>query len=184
VKAAGCHYTLDYPNTLEKAVPTLLRLSDEQRRQQSRVDILHKHFRTLSADMKDKAQKKDREGGAKKYKKLRISGDAPGATLFFKTEGQSQEAHGSWFRANTATSIPHWKISSTSNPRSSGFCMAGFPPQPTIAPDTRIVAFGSCFAENITKHLAKRNFNVLTRKDGDSSSAYVVRSAKEWSIQR
>jgi hypothetical protein len=44
-----------------------------------------------------------------------------------------------------------------------------------IGPDTKIVAFGSCFASNITEWLAKRNFSVLTKKDGEHSNAYIVR---------
>ena len=49
------------------------------------------------------------------------------------------------------------------------------PPEPLIGPDTKIVAFGSCFAANITEWLSKRNFSVLTRKDGEYADAYIVR---------
>ncbi len=41
-----------------------------------------------------------------------------------------------------------------------------------ITPQTRITAFGSCFAENISNWLAARNYNILTRDE--SSRAYVV----------
>lgn len=42
-----------------------------------------------------------------------------------------------------------------------------------VTPDTRITAFGSCFAENISNWLAGRNYNILTRDEG--SNAYVVK---------
>ncbi len=47
------------------------------------------------------------------------------------------------------------------------------PAQPIITPATKITAFGSCFAENISDWLVRRNFRVLT-KDDSNSDAYVV----------
>jgi hypothetical protein len=49
------------------------------------------------------------------------------------------------------------------------------PQAPLIGPETRIAAFGSCFAQHISDWLGQRNFSVLTRKDGDYRAAYVVR---------
>ena len=49
------------------------------------------------------------------------------------------------------------------------------PEVPVIGPETKLVAFGSCFAANITDWLAQRNFNILTRPDGPNSEAYIVR---------
>ena len=42
-----------------------------------------------------------------------------------------------------------------------------------IKPDTKITAFGSCFASNISDWLSKRNFRVLN-KGQDATRAYVV----------
>jgi hypothetical protein len=42
-----------------------------------------------------------------------------------------------------------------------------------IRGDTRITAFGSCFAENIADYLTRRNFHVLNNKEG-GGRAYVV----------
>ena len=47
------------------------------------------------------------------------------------------------------------------------------PEAPCITPETRITAFGSCFAANISSWLHRRNFRVLN-KDEDASGAYVV----------
>jgi len=48
------------------------------------------------------------------------------------------------------------------------------PPEPLITPETQITAFGSCFAENISNWLSKRNFRVLTKDPDAAKSAYVV----------
>lgn len=54
--------------------------------------------------------------------------------------------------------------------------LAGWvPAAPSITPETNIVAFGSCFAEHITKWLGQRNFNVLNRKDGAWGETYIAR---------
>jgi hypothetical protein len=54
--------------------------------------------------------------------------------------------------------------------------LAGWlPEEPLIDRDTRIVAFGSCFAANITQYLAGRRFNVLTAKGGEHADTYLVR---------
>ena len=47
------------------------------------------------------------------------------------------------------------------------------PAAPMVTPETRITAFGSCFAANISNWLAARNYSVLTRDQG--SNAYVVK---------
>lgn len=49
------------------------------------------------------------------------------------------------------------------------------PETPQIATDTKVVAFGSCFAANITKWLSARKYSVLTNKDDNDSASYVVR---------
>ncbi|UWQ21779.1 GSCFA domain-containing protein [Jannaschia sp. W003] len=47
------------------------------------------------------------------------------------------------------------------------------PEAPMVTPETRICAFGSCFAANISNWLASRNYSVLTKDQG--SNAYVVK---------
>lgn len=47
------------------------------------------------------------------------------------------------------------------------------PDAPWITPQTRITAFGSCFAANISSWLHRRNFRVLNKAD-EASNAYVV----------
>ncbi len=47
------------------------------------------------------------------------------------------------------------------------------PSEPIITSDSKITAFGSCFAANISDWLARRNFRVLTRDDA-RANAYVI----------
>lgn len=44
------------------------------------------------------------------------------------------------------------------------------PPAPFVGPQTRIAAFGSCFANNIRQYLAARGYTILT---GSDTAAYV-----------
>ena len=54
------------------------------------------------------------------------------------------------------------------------YVLRGWKPKaPIITPDTQITAFGSCFANNISQWLSKRNFRVLN-KEGDPKRAYVI----------
>ena len=63
------------------------------------------------------------------------------------------------------------------------------PSQPFINADTTIVAFGSCFANNISKYLNGLGFNVATKKDeiayvsklGDGMvNTFAIRQQFEW----
>lgn len=85
-----------------------------------------------------------------------------------------QRAHSSWYRGPNCNFNP-----STANLASAESVIeyvvgAWAPPSPLIGPDTRICAFGSCFAANISMWLASRSFNVLTEQDV-SKASYVVR---------
>jgi hypothetical protein len=81
----------------------------------------------------------------------------------------------SWFRGESCNFHP-FKADLAPHDAVLKQVLAGWlPGQPLIDQDTRIVAFGSCFAANITEYLANRKFNVLTAKDGEHSGAYLVR---------
>ncbi len=83
------------------------------------------------------------------------------------------ETHGTWFRgAHT-----HFNPDGAQMVGAEGvpeFVLKGWLPEgKPIGPDTRITAFGSCFAANISDWLSKRNFRVLN-KGADATRAYVV----------
>lgn len=67
------------------------------------------------------------------------------------------------------------------------------PASPFITPATRITAFGSCFAANISNWLAARNYNILTRDEGSNAyvvtcgegmvNSFVIRQQFEWAFE-
>jgi hypothetical protein len=89
--------------------------------------------------------------------------------------GVSQIAHHTWFRGDNCNYNPVVE-NMRSETSTFEYVLQGWTPKtPLISPSTKVVAFGSCFANNITEWLAKRSFSVLTQKDGNKSSSYVVR---------
>ncbi|MGH6890206.1 MAG: GSCFA domain-containing protein [Rhizomicrobium sp.] len=88
--------------------------------------------------------------------------------------GRRQRVNWSWYRG------PDCNFSPTTDDISKAQSVVRYvvgswaPQEPLIGPDTRICAFGSCFARNISEWLASRRFTVLT-KPNPSSSSYVVR---------
>jgi len=92
---------------------------------------------------------------------------------FQPTTGKSREFK-SWFRGEHTNKQPgRADLYSLGGLRR--YVLHGFAPdEPLIDESTQITAFGSCFAANISNHLAKRNFTVSGRGE-DGSNAYVVR---------
>ncbi len=103
----------------------------------------------------------------------RPQGQKSKAVLFQRIKGDSPDFR-TWFRGEHMNINPsrHHMVSIDAVRR---WVLAGWePPEPMISPETRITAFGSCFAANISNWLSKRNFRVLTDSKG-SNSAYVIR---------
>lgn len=88
-------------------------------------------------------------------------------------DADEDEVHGTWFRGAHTHFNPSraQMIGADAVPE---FVLKGWAPEDRpIKPDTRITAFGSCFASNISDWLSKRNFRVLN-KGADATRAYVV----------
>jgi hypothetical protein len=105
----------------------------------------------------------------------RIVLDGPNEAFHFSAGEQRQRAHRTWFRGEHCNFNPgsHDFASPESIKR---HVLAGLiPDEPKIGPDTRIMAFGSCFAANISRWLAARQFNIVTNKDGAHKDTYLVR---------
>lgn len=104
--------------------------------------------------------------------------------------GQAQRASGTWYRGEhcnfnpTLADLEDWRAAA-------GHVLHGWlPPEPRIDRETRIVAFGSCFAAHIAKWLAGRRYDVLTERAGAQSfvvrcgeglvNSFVIRDQFEW----
>jgi hypothetical protein len=93
--------------------------------------------------------------------------------IVFKDGGKKQKVTYTWFRGDhcnygpTSTHLEDWE-------GYRDYFLHGFAPSaPHITPHTRITAFGSCFAANISAWLARRNYQVLNKSE--QSGAYVIR---------
>jgi hypothetical protein len=95
--------------------------------------------------------------------------------LRFSIDGVQQGAHSTWFRGEHCNFNPHAENMLSQDSVLKHVLAGWLPEKPLIDRDTRIVAFGSCFAANITAYLASREFNVLTSKEGAHASTYLVR---------
>jgi len=78
-----------------------------------------------------------------------------------------------WYRGETTNFNP--KVAGLVDVESAtDFVLKGWAPErPLITPDTKITAFGSCFAANISNWLSQRNFRVLNKAEA-VKPAYVV----------
>lgn len=94
----------------------------------------------------------------------------------FEIDGEKQIAHSTWFRGDHCNFNPNYR-NMESHKAVDKFILKGWKPEsPIIDKDTKIMAFGSCFAENISKWLSTRKFNVVTKDpDADNDDVYVVR---------
>lgn len=108
----------------------------------------------------DTAPHIDRDGPAKKV-------------VMQKMEGNDRD-HTTWFRGEHTNFNPKKPAMVGPSAIHDHVLHGWMPPEPMITPNTKITAFGSCFASNISEWLATRHFNVLN-KDEEAGEAYVVR---------
>ena len=95
--------------------------------------------------------------------------------IHFSIDRQRQHADYTWFRGDHCNFNPNRKNLRGAQDMVAHVLHGWLPETPVISPATRIAAFGSCFAKHISAWLARREFAVLTRKDGDYNNSYVVR---------
>lgn len=88
----------------------------------------------------------------------------PIPSVTVKSGKDIQKFNGSWYRGNSTNFIPSKKLLNQPNSIKEYILKGYFPSKPFIEKDTVITAFGSCFAQHITKHLISNGFNVLGKK--------------------
>ena len=88
-------------------------------------------------------------------------------------EDGTRTAHSVWFRGPHTNRAPKMPAMIPQTAVLEHVLRGWAPESPVIDRDTRITAFGSCFAANISKHLGKRNYRV-SAQDPDAQKAYVV----------
>lgn len=92
----------------------------------------------------------------------------------FSSGGEAQAASRTWFRGHGARFTPTLAQMREAHAVPDHILDGFLPPAPVIRHDTRILAFGSCFAIHITRWLAQRQYTVLNT-DEAQKDAYIVR---------
>lgn len=87
-------------------------------------------------------------------------------------DGLKRKVSATFFRGDSTNFYPRDSSLETDDVIPAYVARGWPPPRRFIKATTPIVAFGSCFAENISKHLAKIGFNVLTKQD---NQAYITK---------
>ena len=96
-----------------------------------------------------------------------------GAQTFNFQHTRKEGVFRTWFRGEHTNFNPDFEKMAEADAAQKWVTQGWEPAERIVTPDTRITAFGSCFAANISNWLAARNYNILTRDEG--SNAYVVK---------
>lgn len=93
--------------------------------------------------------------------------------LLYKTKSDSQKFGGHWFRGKNCNFIPSKKHFDDENFFEKYFLEGLKPQHPFIHKNTNILAFGSCFAAEVSKHLSDKQYCVFNKKY--STDAHIIR---------
>lgn len=88
----------------------------------------------------------------------------PIPSVIVKSGKDIQKFNGSWYRGKSTNFIPSKKLLNQPNSIKEYILKGYFPSKPFIEKKSVITAFGSCFAQHITKHLISNGYNVLGKK--------------------
>lgn len=86
----------------------------------------------------------------------------------YEQDGQMKRTSPSFYRGETVNYHPNDESLKQPNVVDTYLVKGWMPSEGFVTKDTPVVAFGSCFAGNISKYLHKRGYNILTRKDNKS----------------
>ncbi|WP_342235186.1 GSCFA domain-containing protein [Inquilinus sp. OTU3971] len=109
--------------------------------------------------------------------------------ILVEQDGAQRKASATFFRGETTNFYPSDTSLERAGVVSDYFAKGWMPAERFVTRDTPIVAFGSCFAENISRYLHKAGFNVLTKRDnlayvssmGDGMvNTFAIRQQFEW----
>jgi len=94
--------------------------------------------------------------------------------LTYKGAGTEKKIGSSFFRGKTGVQFNPYKQDYDNNLFLKNYILKGWLPEhPPITENTQITAFGSCFARNISKHLAKRKFKMTSTSSPEIYISYM-----------
>ncbi|OWJ63562.1 GSCFA domain-containing protein [Inquilinus limosus] len=109
--------------------------------------------------------------------------------IVIEQDGVQRKASASFFRGETTNFYPGDKSLERAGVVGEYLAKGWMPAERFVNQTTPIVAFGSCFADNISRYLHKAGFNVLTKRDnlayvskmGDGMvNTFAIRQQFEW----
>lgn len=109
--------------------------------------------------------------------------------ITYRQDGKDYKTSASFYRGESVNFFPKDGSLATPSAIEEYFVKGWVPAAGFVAKDTPVVAFGSCFAANISKYLHARDYNVLTKKDersyvttmGDGIvHTFAIRQQFEW----
>lgn len=107
--------------------------------------------------------------------------------IYYTKDGISGEAHKSWYRGENCNFNP--SLANLKEPEAiKKYILKGWLPQePFISKDTKILAFGSCFAENISNYLVEKGYSISSGSSGEIidfragvNNTFAIRQLFEW----
>lgn len=93
--------------------------------------------------------------------------------LLYKTKSDSQKFGGHWFRGKVCNFIPSKKHFNDDDFFEKYFLKGFKPKNPFISKNNNILAFGSCFAAEVSQYLSNKNYSVYNKKY--STDAHIIR---------
>ncbi|ABE46809.1 GSCFA domain-containing protein [Polaromonas sp. JS666] len=90
------------------------------------------------------------------------------ATILIEQDGQIRKTSATFFRGKTTNFYPTDRSLDTDRAVARYMTHGWMPKEAFVDKATPLVAFGSCFASNISNYLHKRGYNVLTKREGRS----------------
>jgi hypothetical protein len=94
------------------------------------------------------------------------------ATILIEQDGLVRKTSATFFRGKTTNFYPTDESLGSENAVATYMAHGWMPKLPFVSKETPLVAFGSCFASNISNYLHQRGYNVLTKRD---SRSYVTK---------
>jgi GSCFA family len=110
----------------------------------------------------------------------------------FRTGTRPQKANETWYRGEHCNFNPTRMNMKAMNAVEEYILKGWLPSEPFITPETKVTAFGSCFAENITQYLNRRNYTILTASDAQAHvvkmgegivNTYALRGQFDWAFR-
>ena len=113
--------------------------------------------------------------GATKKSAAALKLSTGGTLINSKIDGDDSYLDRTWYRGEDARYYPEAQHLLDEKSAIRHILDGWLPDAPLINGNTKVTAFGSCFAVHISNWMANADYNILTASDGPSNDAYIVK---------